>query len=103
MNTAITANKEIDKVKLGSIITKYQSIIDGLRKTTVPSLKESDTAQYFLALINDLEKFMIVDKDFLQLKNSSVELISDLGIYSDAFEDITSRLQTFDVALKINR
>jgi len=68
-----------------------------------PALPGSPSVVYELKIINDLEKFILIDTDIVNSDKDTAITIPALAEYSATLDDLVLALNTIDMALKIKR
>ncbi len=87
-----------------TIINQYQTIVNNLIKMPVPVAIGYYDISYHLAIINDLEKIISMDKDMVGMKKGSVlSIFPSLSIYNTVTKDLSDNLSIVDSILKIQR
>ncbi len=87
-----------------AIINQYQTIVNNLIKMPVPVAIGYYDISYHLAIINDLEKIISMDKDMVGMKKGSVlSIFPSLSIYNTVTKDLSDNLSIVDSILKIQR
>ena len=89
--------------EMADLIDKYQNIVNNLIKMPIPITADSDIIDYHLAIINDLEKIIAVDKDILASNGDSLMIYPKLSIYYDLVQVLIINLKSTDSMLNIQR
>lgn len=85
------------------LTAKYQTIVNNLIKMPVPVAIGYYDVTYHLAVINDLEKMIAIDKDVVNSDKDSLGIFPNLSTFSNVIGNLFSTLITVDSVLKIQR
>ncbi len=103
LNGDLTAQKPFETDKINQIIYKYEDITNNLIKMPIPAIPESGGALSHLAIINDLEKLVLIDNDIIKSESDTSGIFSDLTEYNKTMNDLVGFLGILDAVLKIQR
>ncbi len=103
INDYINTQSDKDKTDLASIVVSYKDIISNLVQVPIPATADSQGVIDHLKIINDLEILIDIDNDIINAKYDSVDVISDLALYSQTSNDLLDTLGNIDTVLKIQR
>ena len=96
-------NATSSRADMMKITDKYQAIVNNLIKMPVPVAIGYYDINYHLAVINDLEKIIAIDKDIVNSDKKSLGVLSNLSIYNTVTTNLYSTLSEIDAILKIQR
>lgn len=102
-NDYISNPNEKTKEKMKKITDQYQTIINNLIKIPLPALSGSPSAVYHLRIINDLEKFILIDNDMINSDKDIIMLFPTIESYDSTLNDLVGALNAVDIALGIKR
>ncbi len=103
INDSLSADKEVPQNKISAVTSAYQKTIDDMIKNHIPTVPASTLAKEYLALINDLEKLIKIDKDLVISNLNATDLYSDLNSYGQTITDLAGNMANIDKTYNIQR
>lgn len=99
MNSYVTNGDTKSKTELLKIADSYQEIVNNLIKMQVPVAIGYYDINYHLALINELEILIAIDRDVASSPKDSLGIFANIAVYNGTVEEMIQTLTLIDSVL----